>query len=104
MKPNKYEIIECLYCGREYLPSEIFYPKSFFGEARNLDRDYAGRILEYFGKSMDLTEKYICDNCNKSFKVSAKINFKTETDNKNNFDEDYATSISSTKLTLSEDL
>lgn len=104
MKPNKYEIIECPYCGREYLPAEIFYPTTFFGTPTNLDREYSGKILEYFGKSMDLTEKYVCDGCNKSFKVSAKVNFKSEPDDRNNFDDDYATPLSSTKLMLSEDL
>lgn len=103
MKPNKYELITCPHCNREYLPSEIFIPNSFFGRANNVDRDYSGKIVEYDGEAMNLVDYYTCDVCNKPFKITAKIAFKSETNSKYDFDEEYSAPMQFEQLTLFED-
>ena len=104
MKPNKNEIITCPNCGREYLPSEIFVPQALTGRVQTVDRDYSGRVLEYMGMVPDMTENYICDNCNKPFKIIAKISYRTEDNPKYDFTQDYKTSLKEDKITLFEDI
>lgn len=91
MKNRKIKVIKCPKCGREYLPAEIFYPKHFFGKVSDIIKDYSGEIIAFTGDTMNLSETYICDNCNTSFKVSAKINFDVEVDQATNFAQDYVT-------------
>lgn len=71
-------IIRCPKCGREYLPGEIFIPNSFLGQPTNVVKGFDGAILAYDGEEMDLSEEYICDNCNTKFSVKAIVTFKTE--------------------------
>ena len=52
---------------------------------------------------MSLKEKYICDYCNKTFKVSAKIQFNTTINPATDFDEDYSTPLKKKGLFLTED-
>lgn len=73
---NKY--IRCPNCGFEYLPGEIFSPKHFLGEPRNIVRNNIGEILGYDGLGMDLEESFVCSNCDLEFNVYAKVNFLTE--------------------------
>jgi hypothetical protein len=98
MKTKKFEIIRCPKCDYEYLPSEIFVPKNFLGVPKNVERDFSGRILDYCGSSPDLFESYTCDNCNTTFRVTAKIGFSTEIDVVENFDEDYIVDTDKTDL------
>lgn len=101
MRTKKLEVIVCPYCGREYLPSEIYLPNSFLGKVNTVIRDISGRIDTFFGKSMDLKETYTCDKCNKKFSVLAKVTFKTDivTDE---FDEEYTSHINK-KISFLED-
>lgn len=103
MKIRKFEIIECPKCGREYLPAEIFIPRSFFGHPKDIVRDVYGRILDYEGTSVDAVETYTCDKCNTLFQVRAKIGFITETTKLDNFDEEYSSPIYKNTLFLDED-
>lgn len=64
-------IIRCPECGTEYLPSEIFYPKYFFGKPLDIYKDEKGQILGINGTEMDTVETYICDKCNHEFTVEA---------------------------------
>lgn len=96
------QTIKCPYCDIEYLPSEIFYPKYFLGQEKDIERDTLGQILYYDGIDADHTETYICDNCNKQFKVEADIKFTAIPDNQNNLNEDYIT-LKPVKLFLNED-
>ena len=64
MGNKKIDKITCPYCGREYLPAEIFYPKSVLGNPYDIQRDYTGKILDYFDDTYDNTETYVCDVCN----------------------------------------
>ena len=47
MKKNS---IKCPHCGREYLPGEIFMPKSFLGQPKNvIKHPTEGSVLAYDG-------------------------------------------------------
>ena len=102
MKPRKFEIIECPICGHQYLPSEIFVPNAFFGRPYGIERNYNGVIMEHEGKSMDLFETYQCDNCDTSFRVSAKMTFITSVDKEEDFEEEYVSPLNKNAL-FSED-
>ena len=100
MKSNL--IIKCPLCGREYLPAEIYLPDSFLGKPKNIVRNDAGKITEYFGHNMDLRETYICDTCGTDFKINCKVTFYTEERKNMNFDQDYISSLKKPSLFLSE--
>ncbi len=102
MKVRKFETISCPHCKYEYLPAEIFIPKSFFGKPFDIERDIEGRILSYEGSSIDLFETYTCDKCNHTFRIISKIGFSTEEDKLENFDEDYSSPIHKNNLFLEE--
>ena len=102
MKARKFETINCPNCGYEYLPSELFIPNSFFGRPVHIERDATGKIIEYQGSSIDLFENYVCDKCNHSFRIIAKIGFSTEEHKFENFDEDYSTPLHKNALFLEE--
>lgn len=75
---NKLLAIECPYCGKKYLPSEIYIPKVFFGIPSTITQNKYGELEYVAGKQMDLQETYNCDKCLHTFKVTADINFITE--------------------------
>lgn len=85
MRTTKPRIIKCPRCGREYLPAEIFYPKYFFGEVSDIIKDQNGEIISYRGESINPIETYICDGCQTALKVTARVNFDVEIDEKNDF-------------------
>ena len=103
MKPRKFEIIACPNCGYEYLPAELYVPKSFFGKPENIERTESGTIISYDNSSIDSFETYTCDKCNHTFKVNAKMVFVTEEDKLQNFDEEYTTRLQKNVLFLEED-
>lgn len=69
--------IECPHCNTQYTPSEIFIPTHFLGHTEYVKRDLEGRIQSIAGTDMDLTETFVCDCCNKSFNISARVTFET---------------------------
>ena len=93
MKVRKFEIIECPKCGYEYLPAEIFVPRAFFGRPENIERNDAGKLISYEGSSVDLFEKYICDNCGTEFRVVAKLQLTASEKFPDSFDDDYFTKL-----------
>ena len=103
MKKSCIEKIICPTCGAEYLPCEIYINKYFIGNCKNIVKDKEGKIINYFGTPLDLKEKYICDYCDKSFKVTTKVNFTAETDTKSDFTDDYTSNIYGQQLTFFED-
>ena len=103
MRNKRLSLIVCPNCKTEYLPAEIYVPYAFFGKPQYIEKDYEGKILDYSGKSLDTYESYICDNCNKPFKVFANISFTTAVDNKLDFSEDYKTAIRKDLLELEEE-
>ena len=92
MRTKKLRTITCPNCGREYLPAEIFVPNAFFGNPKIIMRDDLGKIEHFINSSLDDSESYICDSCNKKFNVTAKISFSTEL--AENFEEESNTTIS----------
>lgn len=95
------QTIKCPYCETEYFPSEIFYPDYFLGQETDIERDNLGKILYYDGKEANHTETFVCDKCEKQFKVTADIKFTVIEDNSNNKHEDYFT-LKPVKLFLDE--
>lgn len=101
---SKENYIICPHCGREYLPCEIFIPKHFIGESRFVERLTDGRIdVVAYKTQPDLSEEYICDSCNKKFKVKAEVEFLVEKDTIGNFEENYTTKLYNDRITLKED-
>lgn len=98
---NNIDVIICPNCGREYLPVEIFLPSAFFGEPDVIKRDTEGKIIDCIGKRPDLKEKYVCDTCNRPFKIKATLSFETTADEESDFNEDYI-ARSNVKYTLDE--
>lgn len=99
---KNFDVITCPICGMEYLPAEIFIPRSFFGRPHSIDKLADGRIDSFCGKSMDTREEYVCDKCGTALKVFAKVYFRAEVDEKKSFNRDFATKISE-KMRLKED-
>ena len=83
---NTFNFVKCPHCGYQYVPGEIFNPKHFLGQPRDIVRNSIGEILGYEGTVMDTIETYICDNCNTEFTVTAKVSF-TYANNQSNTDE-----------------
>lgn len=94
--------IVCPYCGYEYSPEEIYIPEAFFGRAKNIERDNAGKIIYFVGKGMDLNESYRCDKCNTKFKVKCDLKFYATSEAKD-FSNSYSTKINKPNLFMSED-
>ena len=88
---NKY--IKCPTCGFEYLPGEIFTPKHFVGEPKNVIRNNIGEVLGYEGIEMDLDESFVCQNCDTEFEVHAKVNFVVGDDSDNDENKTVAVSL-----------
>lgn len=98
MRPRRFEVIACPRCGREYLPAEIFYPKSVFGKPFPILRDVYGKILDFEGTSLDLEEEYTCDKCNTNFITKIKVQFVAESATVGNIDEEYVSPLEKTSL------
>lgn len=96
------QTIKCPYCDTEYLPSEIFNPKYFLGQEHDVERDTLGQIIYYEGLDADRCETFICERCDKQFKVEAEIKFTAKEDNKNNVNGNYFTQ-KPVKLFLNEE-
>ena len=75
------KIISCPKCGYQYLPGEIYDPKYFLGQPKNIVRNNIGEILGYEGIVMDPDETFICEHCGEEFKVSCKTSFSVITEN-----------------------
>ena len=69
--------ITCPNCGAEYLPVEIFLRDSLLGYPTKIEKDENLKILTTQGKQPDLEETYICDKCDKTLKIKAKLDFET---------------------------
>ena len=71
-------LIKCPFCGAEYSPSEIFMPGELIGKADNVIKDPTGRILyTEWAEEPEATERFVCEQCEKTFVVEATISYKT---------------------------
>lgn len=93
MKTIELKYIKCPICGAEYLPAEIFLPNSIIGKPTDIEKSEFGKIVYYSDTQYDTAETYICDYCNKAFKVRSRLSFEVEKDSKNDFTEDYCTEL-----------
>ena len=62
MKNKSFSTIKCPKCGYEYLPAEIFFPKSLLGNPKDIIRDDDGSIEFFNGETMNLHEEFECEN------------------------------------------
>lgn len=103
MIDKKLPLITCPVCGREYMPGEIYLPKSFFGKQTEVVRNNEGKIEFFLGDDMDLWEEFVCEDCLTKMKIKANLTFEV-TAIKNDFDEEYTTEINKpAKIKLSEE-
>jgi predicted nucleic-acid-binding Zn-ribbon protein len=87
------KFIECPHCHCQYTPEEIFVRGAFIGKTKDIVKDALGKILysDYEeGKEPDFNEKFICDNCNRTFLIHADISYSTEAEKEElDFSEEY---------------
>ena len=75
---------------------------------RNLDKAIAeckrlnNKIEGFTGKSMDLEETYVCDNCSTKFRVTATVKFKSVEVAKHDMSRAYVTPLFEDKITMYE--
>ena len=101
-KPAFKESIICPYCGREYVPSEIFYPEDLLPNVGDVVRKENG-LVEFCTGSQELeSEEYCCDGCGKTFKVTPALSFLVEKVEVEDFDEDFSTQIYKDRISLEE--
>lgn len=85
---HKTPIIRCPHCGSEYLPGEIFLPGSLIGQPDEVIRDSLGKIIyeDYSTKTRepDLTERFVCEYCEKPFVIEATITYKAKEESPEN--------------------
>lgn len=76
--------IKCPHCGHEYDISEIVVPGEFIGHPDKIIKDALGKILylDYNKESHEpvSSEKFICEDCNKTFIVYPQISFEVATE------------------------
>ncbi len=80
-KQQSWSMIKCPHCGMEYHPAEIFYSDDLFGNPETVLRDAANKVVyvEYKTDGEPVTTtRFVCDNCEKAFKVTASVTFKVE--------------------------
>ena len=94
-------IITCPHCGAQYLPSEIFIEEGLLGDAHSIIRTSDGKIEHYLGNPFDLHESYVCDFCNKEFKIDGTMTFTTS--KVDSFDEEYVKPLYTNRIELGEE-
>lgn len=96
-------LIYCPNCNAEYLPSELFLPDDFLGKGTEIEKDVNGKIVYYENGDMNVSENYICDKCNKPFKIIAKVSFITALDSRMDFNAEYSSPQKKNSLFMKED-
>ena len=67
--------IICPHCGFQYLPGEVYDPKHFLGQPKDIVRNNIGEVLGHEGIVMDPNESYVCENCGTELHITAKVSF-----------------------------
>lgn len=88
---EKFNIIPCPVCGREYLPEEILYPDSVLGKHYEIFKDHSGKVSYAFGTPSSDEETFICEDCLSKFRVKIHLSFDTEIIEKD--EDEYVTKI-----------
>lgn len=100
---NNQDTIKCPCCDWEYLPGEIYLPKHFLGQPLEITHTTDGKIDLYEGIEQKLNETFICNNCNKPFKIKATITYITIKDDSQFIFEEYETKKYKDRLILKEE-
>lgn len=95
--------IVCPGCDTEYLPGEIYLPKHFLGQPKDIERDIMGKIILADGIEQNLTENFVCPKCGKHLVIEADVKYKVTVDSRNNFSEDFTVPIYTDRVFLKED-
>lgn len=70
--------IECPYCGYQYMLADIIIPDFYFGKAKEIERDYAGKIINKIGYRPPTHQwKYNCDKCFRDFELRVICSWST---------------------------
>ena len=94
-------IIKCPHCGAEYLFEEIFMSDDIIGK-RTAVKDSTGHIQYILKEEPDMFTTYVCDYCNKEFKVVANIETTCEKLEDEWSDDDYVVEIFKDRINLEE--
>lgn len=91
---HKTPVIRCPHCSTEYLPGEIYMPGSLIGQPDEVIKDSLGKIIyeDYHSelREPNMTERFICENCNKPFIIEATVTYKTREETpENDFQSQY---------------
>lgn len=97
---NNVPLIVCPHCGAEYMPGEILVEDGILGDVHDIVRTSKGHIEHCLGKPYDLQETYICDYCNREFRVTGTMSFSTST--VDGFDEEYEKVLYTDRIPLEE--
>ena len=87
---NGYQVVVCPYCGAQYLVSEIFMPEDLLDKAYTIHKNDKGIIEFVNGEEAELVESYVCDYCDKQFKVEASTFYVAK---KDDIEEEYVTKL-----------
>lgn len=93
----------CPNCETEYLPGEVFLPKQFLGQPKEVERDITGKVIYNDGIDQDLEEDFVCVKCGKQFHIKASITYETSIDKKKDMTEDYVSEKYGDRIFLKED-
>lgn len=94
-----FTVIKCPNCGTEYLPAEIYVPNAFFGKPSNIAK-HNGKVVSFYGDSMDLRESYTCDTCDTKFTVRASVLFNTSVEE--DFEQGYTANFEKSQFIMDE--
>ena len=89
-KHKGYQVVTCPYCGAQYLVSEIFMPEDLLDKAYTIHKNENGIIEFVEGEEAELEESYVCDYCDKQFRVEASTYYLAV---KDDIEEDYVTRL-----------
>lgn len=93
-------IIKCPHCGAEYLIEELVMPEDVIGK-RYAIKDSKGKIEYIEGELPEMITEYICDYCDKKFKVQLFLDAKTFIED-DVWESDYTVDVFKDRIELGE--
>ena len=93
-------VVRCPHCGAEYLFEELFMGEDFIGK-RYPVKDSKGVIQHIDGEEADMFTEYVCDYCDKPFKVKVDLAF-TTTALTDEWSDEYVVEVYKNRINLEE--
>ena len=93
MIKDKIKLIKCPKCGYEYHPAEIFFPDDILGKPNQIIRNENNEIEFITGDNPELTNQFVCYNCETMLEIEAKVSYKCNVNSMYDFTEDYSSPI-----------